>query len=248
MREEPSVESSRPLGFDLVDGLAAYAKLALPLLSQAVMEGRLKQFVVEASVPTISYPNYATIISGLDPKDHELIDNDHRRRLTSDHFFKRLHRDGMTSAVVGFHWWEDLLGGDLPPSKLYEGEDTPDHWVFEQAEVIATGLHPDFLLVHPMGVDWAGHVYGGQSSEYLAAATRIDREIHDFWKWWQLRMKGLLVIGADHGMGPGHHHDGNSLREQQVLYFVDSDGHPNVDLRRQSQVQNLLSMLMGEGV
>lgn len=238
----------RPLAFVLVDGLAAYAKSALPHLSQAVLEGRLKQFMVEASVPTLSYPNYATIISGLDPKEHKLIDNEHRRRLTSDHFFKRLHRAGLTSAVVGFHWWKDLLGEDLPASRLYETEDTPDHWVFEQAEAIATGLHPNFLLVHPMGVDWAGHVYGGQSPEYLAAAARIDREIRDFWQWWQLTMNGLLVVGADHGMGLGHHHDGNSLREQQVLYFVDPGIRSNVELKHQSQVQNLLSILMGESL
>lgn len=242
------MKNIRPVAFVLVDGLAAYAQPALPLLSQQVKEGRLKQFLVEAAIPTLSYPNYATIISGLDPEMHQFTDNDHRRQLASDHFFKKQHRAGRTSAVVGFHWWRDLLGEDLPASTLYEAEDTPDHWVFEHAKVMAATLHPDFLLVHPMGVDWAGHVYGGQSPEYLAAATRIDREIHDFWQWWHLTMNGLLVVGADHGMGPGHHHDGNSAGEQQVLYFVESGEHLDVELRHQSQVQNLFSVLMGENL
>lgn len=237
-------EWKRPVAFILVDGLGAYAGSALAKLNREVDQGNMVRYLVTAAVPTLSYPNYATIISGMDPHDHGLVDNIRRRPLEKPHLFHRLIQAGRAVGLVGYYWWENLAPQALGVHRLYQAEDTEDAWVFEQAKSLASGYHPDFLVIHPMGVDWAGHCYGGDSKEYLSAAAKMDELVADFRAWWKEHRQGSIIVGADHGMGSGRHHDGASEREQMVWYYLDRDCAGGPPIHRQDQVRKLLEDLM----
>ncbi len=118
--------------------------------------------------------------------------------------------------------------------------------MFEQAKELTRLYHPDFLLIHPMGVDWAGHFYGGVSEEYFAAVTRMDSLLEEFRIWWKRTTDGAFLVGADHGMGLGHHHDGGTKQEREVSYYLDPAGKDfGQPICRQHQVRRLIETLLG---
>ncbi|MHB1957210.1 MAG: alkaline phosphatase family protein [Sulfobacillus sp.] len=235
------------LALVLVDGMAAYTEPALVQLFAAFKDGRLLRYPVNAAVPTLSYPNYATIISGEDPDLHGLKDNADRRRLKESHVMRGIVQQGGVVGTVAFSWWKDLVG-EVGPGRFYEAEDTPDEWVFQQAEELVVQHNPDFLLIHPMGVDWAGHCFGGSSPNYLLAVGAMDALINKFWLWWREHTGGMLMVGADHGMGQGHMHDGNGPLERQIVYYLDVNGRSAPQApTNQRDIRRVIETLMGLG-
>ena len=65
--------------------------------------------------------------------------------------------------------------------------------------MLARRFQPDYLLVHPMGMDYAGETHGADSAEYRTHATRQDKWLATYLTEWLERGYNLLITG-DHGM------------------------------------------------
>ncbi|MBU1300038.1 MAG: alkaline phosphatase family protein, partial [Gammaproteobacteria bacterium] len=87
------------------------------------------------------------------------------------------------------------------------------------AESLRLRHKPDFLLVHPMNVDDAGHKHGLDSSQYRNAARRADILLAEYLQRW-LDDGYQVLVTADHGMNNDRSHNGLLPEEREVPLFV----------------------------
>lgn len=237
---------SGPLAFLLVDGLRSTAEAHLINIRDAMQSGNMQGWNVQAARPTLSYPNYATIISGEEPSVHGLLNNKVRDRIGREHMLQKIANAGKIVAVVGFDWWRCLIGDGPWHLTTYAAEDTPDSWVYHQARLVATKLQPDFLLVHSLGVDYAGHLRGADSVDYLESARTIDLLIYNFEKFWSSEFGGKILVGSDHGMRGDRGHGGDSAEETNIRYYfngkIKTEDRP---LRFQSDIRRFIERYLG---
>lgn len=229
-----------PCAFILVDGLGADASEHLTTLQMDVVEGRSRRWQVSAAQPTLSRPNYATIVTGVDPTEHGILDNSNTTPLPSGHLFDQLESHGFTVALIGYHWWQELTGRTGKMWRYYRDDQTDDQEIFTQTRdfLIAPA---NLLIVHPMGVDWAGHRFGAGSAQHRAAVSRMDELIATFRDQWMHHTdgQGSLVVGSDHGMGHDGLHGRPRPQETTVNYFIYSS-QAVAPIEHQRQVSTLL--------
>lgn len=113
-----------------------------------------------------------------------------------------------------------LKGGKAIQKGIYYFEDSyPDSLVFLDGQHLLKG-RPDFLLLHTMNIDDAGHRFGGESLEYHQAVMKADILISQFMSGW-LSAGYQVVITADHGMTGLGLHNGNTGKQREVpLYLI----------------------------
>ena len=211
----------------VIDGLGRQEMLgAMPRLAGRVQRQDGRWVRSRAALPSLSLPNYASLATGLEPSAHGVVANHPRPPLRHPTLFDTLRGAGRRVAVSAFRWWEELCpgpAGPRPPGRhpaqgeplgaafLYEAEDTPDATVYEHAAALAAQERPDLLLVHPMGVDWAGHLFGAGSAEHAAAVARTDELLDQLLDRWTAHGGGArpVIVTADHGMDTAGRHGGD---------------------------------------
>jgi predicted AlkP superfamily pyrophosphatase or phosphodiesterase len=81
--------------------------------------------------------------------------------------------------------------------RFYNEEDYPDIEVFAAAAMLVRRFSPDYLLVHPMGIDYTGEAFGSDSSQYRNKAIRQDAILTTaLLEWQQLGYTVLVTRGA----------------------------------------------------
>ena len=65
-------------------------------------------------------------------------------------------------------------------------------------EWLRSQYDPDFLLIHPMGVDDAGHQFGLDSRQYRNQARRMDSLLADLLPQWLGGVSGGDHLGSRH--------------------------------------------------
>lgn len=61
---------------------------------------------------------------------------------------------------------------------------------------------PDLLSISVAGTDYAGHVFGPHSIEYLDHLRTADLALASFVRWLSARTKVAVVVTSDHGVAP----------------------------------------------
>ncbi|GMQ93856.1 MAG: alkaline phosphatase family protein [Acidimicrobiia bacterium] len=221
----------------LCDGVGdGVAREHMGYLEQLVEQGIAGRFVSRATLPTMSRPNYETIHTGLVPRVHGITGNGVVQRSTSPNLFVLCSQAGLATAAVAYHWISELYHKapfdrqtdseyDDPTSSInhgrfYDQDDHPDHEVIRGALALSKRFAPDYLLVHPMGADLAGHLHGGQSAAYRAAVGNQDQLLAVAIPRWREAGCAVLVT-ADHGHVSEGGHGGPSDEERNVpLYAI----------------------------
>ncbi|MDP1988993.1 ectonucleotide pyrophosphatase/phosphodiesterase [Phenylobacterium sp.] len=195
---------------------------------------------MRASFPTKTFPNHYTLVTGLTPARHGLVDNIMR---DPDHP-GRLFRLGDRSEVTDPLWWEEGLpiwvsaerAGLKTATLFWPGSEAaihgvrPSHWrTFDQsmsAEArvdqllawldVPAAEQPAFLALYFDEVDTDGHRYGPDAPELNAALARTDAAIGRLVAG--LEARGLLsaanlIVVSDHGMAP--------TSRDRVIYLED---------------------------
>ena len=106
---------------------------------------------------------------------------------------------------------------------------------------------PDFMLVHPMGTDYAGHCFGGGSAEYRNRAIAMDSLLARYVPRWQ-GAGYTVVITSDHGMNADKSHGGPLPDVRETPLFCLGPGfEPGVyrDELSQLAIAPLLCHLLG---
>ncbi|XP_061166536.1 glycerophosphocholine cholinephosphodiesterase ENPP6-like [Saccostrea echinata] len=199
----------------------------LPGFNSIFKQGVKAEYMVPV-YPTLSYPNYYSIMTGVHSEDHGYVfnfmfDEKHGRNLFMDDalFHQEKHNT---------HWWDDAE--PLWVTAENQGKKTY-FFYWRECDVAIRGVKPtfciprrgitgipemqfsineslnllqnhtaDFIGIYIEVVDHYGHRYGVGSKELKEIIKEVDREIHTLKE--QMTSLGLddvsLMIFSDHGM------------------------------------------------
>lgn len=222
--------------FVLVDGMRDdAARRHLGYLEGLVEQGAGLRTRVQGILPSMSRPCYEAILTGTPPLENGTVGNDTVRLSKMEHLFQRLREAGKVSAVVAYYWISELfrrapfnLTEDIEQNnqidsfhfgRFYFEDSFPDTHVFAQAEHLRLLHRPDFLLIHPMGVDDAGHKHGSESKQYQATVAKMGMMIARLLPGW-LEAGYSVVVTSDHGMNPFGFHGGTDEGERVVPLYM----------------------------
>jgi len=173
------------------------------LLSRGVVAGH-----AVAAVPTLTYANSVTLLTGRFPGHHGIIANrwfDREAGRAADYCTIATYRD-VDADYVAPTIHELLDGADTASAQAAQRRGatyTFDNWatsginwffgnytgvdclVAQNLELVARraetrGRWPVFILAYFPGVDHVGHLYGPESAQYAQAVRDVDRQIGRF--------------------------------------------------------------------
>jgi predicted AlkP superfamily pyrophosphatase or phosphodiesterase len=233
------VQGARHVVIIGVDGLSpdGIQKAPTPVL-HGMMKSGASTLHARAVMPTVSSPNWASMIMGAGPEQHGVTTNDWQ----PDKFeivptatgpggmfptIFGLLRSQRPGAQIGcFHDWDGF-------SRLFERKaaDVVEHCkgpveTTEHAIAYLKAKRPDFTFIHLDHVDHAGHEQGHGTPAYYQAVAEADRliglvlgalgEIG-------IADQTIVLVTADHG-GKGKGHGGATMGEIEIPWIISGAG------------------------
>jgi predicted AlkP superfamily pyrophosphatase or phosphodiesterase len=222
-----------------VDGLSPDGvwKAKTPNLGRMMKEGAYTLHA-RGVMPTVSSPNWASMIMGAGPEQHGVTSNEWEPAKAAIRptavgaegifptIFGVLRAQRPTAKMAVFHDWDGF--GRLFERKAVdqiEDSDGPVNAV-EHAVAYIKKERPQLAFIHLDHVDAAGHAHGHGSAEYYAAVEEADRLIG-------LVLRGLedagiadhtvVLVTSDHG-GVGKKHGGSTMAEIEIPWIVRGQG------------------------
>ncbi|MBQ0756987.1 MAG: alkaline phosphatase family protein [Amphritea sp.] len=220
----------------VLDGLAyETAQTCMGFLQGLTEQGKATLYKVESGLPSMSRPLYEAILTGVAPAQSGIIHNQITRNSTQSSIFSLSRRAGLTTAAAAFHWVSELYNNTPyvatrdrftnDPKQLiqhgifYSEESYPDSHLYLDAECLRRTYDPDFLLVHPMNIDGAGHKAGLDSAHYRNTTRHSDTQLSEQLVHWMAAGYQVLVT-ADHGMNVDKSHGGTLPEERDIPLYV----------------------------
>ena len=181
---------------------------------------------MHSQTPSYSAPGYSTLFIGAWPYLNDgpvfNLEYDDIPVWTQDNLFSAAHRNGITTGISAFNWFEKLVPQeDVDLSFYTPGEDRmADEAVVNAALKWLRQPGNQFILVHFDQVDYAGHHEGGASSQsWMEASKRADDLLAQIGAEMDLEQDVLIVL-SDHGqINAGGHggHESEVLTEPYVM-------------------------------
>ncbi|MBS7661383.1 alkaline phosphatase family protein [Pseudomonas lalucatii] len=220
----------------VLDGLNyQVARHALGHLQAYCGAGRAALYRLDCELPSLSRPLYECILTGVAPIDSGVVHNEVVRLSNQRSIFHYARDAGLCTAAAAYHWVSELYNrapfvaardrhteaAELPiqHGHFYYADHYPDSHLFADAESLRRRHSPNFLLVHPMNIDDAGHKHGLDSPQYRNSARRADILLADYLAAW-LEDGYQVLVTADHGMNNDRSHNGLLAEEREVPLFV----------------------------
>ncbi|UTW08556.1 alkaline phosphatase family protein [Pseudomonas benzenivorans] len=247
----------------VLDGLNyQVARHALGHLQAYCDAGRAALYKLDCELPSLSRPLYECILTGVPPIDSGIVHNDVVRLSNQRSIFHYARDAGLSTAAAAYHWVSELYNrapfvaardrhteaSELPiqHGHFYYADHYPDSHLFADAESLRQRHSPEFLLVHPMNIDDAGHKHGLDSPQYRNSARRADIVLADYLAGW-LEDGYQVLVTADHGMNNDRSHNGLLKEEREVPLFVLGDAFSLDSLAqpRQTELCGTVCELLG---
>lgn len=254
---------SNPVILILVDGLAWQVGHDVMGYMQACRAAGLATlYRVQSELPSLSRPLYECVLTGATPVQSGVVHNRVQRLSNQQSIFHLAQAAGLRTAAAAYHWVSELYNrapydavrdrftddAALPIQHgiFYHQDDYPDEHLFIDAQVLRLRHQPDFLLIHPMGVDDAGHRSGLDSPIYRNAARRMDGLLAHWLPQWLAEGCQVLVT-SDHGMGREGMHGGYLPEEREVPLWVLGErfSHQSDVPVRQTELCGVVADLLG---
>ena len=218
-------------------------------LQHLVEAEKATRYTVIAEVPTMSRPLYETLHTGVPVSMHGVTNNRVVRRSKMPNVFEAAVRQGRTTGAAAYWWFSELYNKapydpvadhevDDPAlaiqhGRFYTEDNMPDREVFAAGATLVHKFQPDYVLIHPMGMDYLGEMHGADSREYRNNAVFQDMTLANLIPAWLERGYHVLVT-ADHGINNDHLHGGTLPDVRHVpLYLIPPDGKGRGDTRTQ---------------
>ncbi|MCP5368102.1 MAG: alkaline phosphatase family protein [Hyphomicrobiales bacterium] len=219
----------------LVDGLRYDTAVhEMGFLEGAVAHGQARRRAMRCALPSLSRTLYHTIHTGLPPQVHGITSNDMVCAGRHDSIFSVARAQGRRTAAAAYCWFAELYnripydpvldrevdddGRAIQHGRFYMADDFPDPEMFRTADMLVGRFAPDYLLVHPMGCDFVGHLYGGESKQYRHQAAKADNLLAQAVPGWLDRGYHVLVT-SDHGMDAHGRHGGTREEVRRVPFY-----------------------------
>jgi hypothetical protein len=203
----------------IVDGLRLDASHTMASLD------RLRAVGVDAEAqshyPSLSRPNYVSIVAGVPPQWSGVRSNDYRQAVPLDSAPRRVKAAGL-----GVSFLSQTAGG---PRVMFgphvdHAPIVPAEHLLEAALLASLRGGHDLVAVLIGAVDHAGHAYGADSDQYRNAVRRVDAMLGRVLGAIDLSRETIIVV-ADHG-------------------HIDSGGHGGLE----PEVMTVPLVLAGAGI
>jgi hypothetical protein len=222
-----------------IDGVSAegFQYSSTPVINSLISQGVIS-IKTRGVMPTVSAPNWATILSGAGPEQHGVTSNSwslvnqgfEPTVKDAEGYFPTIFtliRKQMPKAVTGmFYDWEWL--GTYVNKKYITKEQ------FVQGHVMITSValnfikteKPVFTFIYYGHPDEVGHSKGHGTADYFQSINDIDTEIGKIvaaLKEYGMEKNTTIIITSDHG-GIGFGHGGESMVEIEVPWIISGPG------------------------
>jgi predicted AlkP superfamily pyrophosphatase or phosphodiesterase len=198
-------------------------------------------YKVIGELPTMSRPMYETVHTGLPSSVHGIVSNRVVRPSRYPNIFRLAVEAGKTTAASAHSWFSELYNRvpynfikdreiddpalPIQHGRFYSQDAYPDLEVFETAAVLVDKFNPDYLLIHPMGMDDIGETFGANSSQYRNNAIRQDMWLAPLIAEW-IEMDYNILVTGDHGINDDKLHGGTTPEVREVPLFLIRAGTP----------------------
>jgi hypothetical protein len=200
-----------------------------------LIAGGAVKWNVRTVYPSVSSPNWASMIMGAGVEQHGIIDNDWERGEYSlpsivrgeegifPTIFGQVRKNYPHGEIGAAYQWEGF-------GRLFEKKAVNFDKNFPNEDETTKGFigyieqkKPLFAFMHLDLVDDAGHEYGHGSDEYYKAVSKADSligEVVAAIKKAGIEENTLFIVTADHG-GIGYGHGGATLEEMEIatIYY-----------------------------
>jgi predicted AlkP superfamily pyrophosphatase or phosphodiesterase len=196
-------------------------------------------YEAKAQMPTVSSPNWASLIDGIPPAAHGIWSNSWQRKQIKDSVYcgaKKGHvsptifrvlRESDKHAQIAciMEWWSFRRLVEPGVCSIRQRTILEGITDFRVPTVISV-RKPKFLFIHFNDVDETGHKYGHGTKEYYAAVARVDQSIGKIVKAVKrahMLESTVFIVVADHG-GIGHGHGGSTPQEVNIPFIISGAG------------------------
>jgi predicted AlkP superfamily pyrophosphatase or phosphodiesterase len=211
------------------------ARSHMGFLGHLVETRQATLYKIVGELPSMSRPMYETIHTGMLTSEHGIVANTVVRRSTVPNIFQCAVDAGKVTAAVAYYWvselynrapfnWIDDKEVDdenlfVQHGRFHRTDDYPDEESFASAALLVRRFSPDYLLLHPVMMDYTGETYGSDSAQYRRQAIKQDVLLGPLSVEWRERGYTILVTG-DHGINSDGHHGGTALEQREVPLFI----------------------------
>lgn len=222
--------------FILSDALRYDAAVAgMGYLGHLVESRQASLYKVLGELPSMSRPMYETVHTGLTVSIHGIVSNAIVRRSNQPNIFQAAVDAGKTTAAAAYYWFSELYNRApydpvndrevddpmllIQHGRFYTQDNYPDIELFHTAGALVRKYSPDYLLLHPMGMDYTGETYGADSSQYRNHAIRQDMWLAPLISEW-IGLGYTILVSGDHGINADKLHGGTTPDVREVPLFV----------------------------
>ncbi|MFT9055882.1 MAG: alkaline phosphatase family protein [Ethanoligenens sp.] len=205
-------------------------------LRSLVESGEAGYLEVTGDLPSLSRPCYESILTGTPSSVHHITANNMSVPSPVPSVFSLAHDAGLKTGAAAYHWiselynrspfnpFEDRITHDeqqnIQHGIFYFDDTYPDSHLFLDGAALCSRYVPDFMLFHPMGIDYVGHAYGSQSREYEKKCVEMDTILANAVPLLVSQGYGVIVT-SDHGMSAlGNHGGDQSMMRDVFAYFI----------------------------
>lgn len=248
--------------FVVLDGLNyQVARNCMGYLSAFMDSQQATTYEISSELPSLSRPLYECLLTGEAPVYSGITNNQVNRLSFNSSVFSLAAQAGLTTAAAAYNWMSELYNSspynqqkdricndkslNIQHGMFYHLDNYPDTILFDDAEHLRKTYQPDFLLIHPMNIDDAGHKFGLDSPEYRNSARDADIILSHYLPKW-LEEGYQVVITSDHGMNNDKTHGGTLKEERAVpLFLLGTQFSQQIVDVKQTQICGLLCQLLG---
>jgi predicted AlkP superfamily pyrophosphatase or phosphodiesterase len=192
-------------------------------------------YKIVGELPSLSRPMYETIHTGMPSSQHGIVANSIVRRSNKPNVFQSVRNAGKITAAAAYYWISELYNHapydpiddrevddeklNIQHGRFYAEDEYPDIELFFTAAHLVRKYSPDYLLLHPMGMDYHGETFGADTKEYRNHAIYQDKKLAPLIMEWRERGYTILVTG-DHGINADGSHGGTTSVQRDVPFYV----------------------------
>jgi predicted AlkP superfamily pyrophosphatase or phosphodiesterase len=211
------------------------AKANMGFLGHLVESNKATLYKISGELPSMSRPMYETIHTGLPSSEHGIVANSIVRLSTKPNVFQSLKAAGKVTAAAAYYWYSELYNRapynaiddketddvslNIQHGRFYTQDEYPDIELINSAAHLIRKFSPDYLLLHPMGMDYHGETFGSDTKEYRNHAIYQDSKLAPLIMEWTERGYIVFVTG-DHGINKDGGHGGTMPEQREVPFYV----------------------------
>jgi hypothetical protein len=222
-----------------IDGVSAegFQYANIPVINSLISQGVIS-LKTRGVMPTVSAPNWATILSGAGPEQHGVTSNNwslvnqgfEPSVKDADGYFTSIFtiiRKQMPRAVTAMFYDWDWLGTYVNKKYISKEQYIQGHVMITSVALnFIKNEKPVFTYIYYGHPDETGHSKGFNTKEYYQSINEIDTEIGKIIAGIQeygMAKNTTIIITSDHG-GVGFGHGGESMLELEVPWIIAGPG------------------------